>query len=60
MPGTSSSKVRFQELQRYESNGDINYIQTGDLYWMPPQPNYGRDPVPNDPHPDFRIWDSRG
>lgn len=60
MPGVSSSKVRFQELQRYESNGDINYIQTGDLYWMAPQPNYERDQVPNDPHPAFRIWDSRG
>jgi hypothetical protein len=60
MPGTSSSKVRFQELQRYEENGDINYIQTGDLYWTAPQPNYERDQVPGDPHPDFRIWDSRG
>jgi hypothetical protein len=60
MPGVSSSKVRFQELQRVESNGDFNYIQTGDLYWIPPQPNYQRDQVPNDPHPDFRIWDSRG
>lgn len=54
VPGTKGNKVRFQDVQRYEANGDINYVQN--VTWIRSRTKFHHERIPDSPGVDFRIW----